>query len=91
MMKQNQRAALMRAAKAAKLAGDKYKALADEIKAEMKESNLNEMEAGGCKATIKEVNTTSIDWKKFQADHPELASEIAKYTVNTSSTRLYLK
>ena len=91
MMKQNQRAALMRAAKAAKMAGDKYKALAEEIKVEMRDCNLNEMEAGGCKATIKEVTTTTIDWKKFQADHPELASEIAKYAVSTSSTRLYLK
>lgn len=91
MLKQNEWAALLRQAHAAKVAGDKYKALSEEIKSHMMEDGLDTVPAGGYTATVKTVETPTIDWKRFQADHPELADEIAKYKVVKPTTRLYLK
>lgn len=91
MLRQNEWAALLRQAHAAKVAGDKYKALSEEIKKHMAEEEKTTVPAGGFTATVKTVDTMSIDWKKFQADHPELADEIAKYKTTKPTTRLYLK
>lgn len=91
MLKQNEWAALMRQAHAAKVAGDKYKALSEEIKTLMADEGKDTVTAGGFTATAKSVDSPTVDWKKFQADHPELADEIAKYKTVKTTTRLYLK
>lgn len=91
MMKQNQWAALFRQAHTQKMAGDAYKQTSNDIKLALAEASLTTMTAGGFTATVKVVDSSTIDWKKFQADHPELADEIAKYKTTSTTTRLYLK
>lgn len=91
MMKQNQWAALFRQAHAQKMAGDAYKQTSNDIKDALAEANLTTMTAGGFTATVKEVSSNTVDWKRFMADHPELMEEIDKYRTTSTTTRLYLK
>lgn len=82
---------LLRKAHAAKIAGDAYKALTCHIKHFLALAGLDTLTVGGFTVTVKTVTTTSIDWKAYQADHPEQAEEIAKYAKTTTTERLYLK
>lgn len=88
MMNQKEKAALLKAYHAAKVAADKAKAIADQIKAEMEQEGENRWEAGGFIASISTYTTTSLDTKALKADHAELCKQ---YMVSKAQTRLNFK
>lgn len=89
--KPNPYPALLRRVHACKIAGEQYKALSAELKDLMQAENRDTITAGGFTATIKEVTTSTIDWKKFITAHPELTEEIDKFRTSSITVRLYLK
>lgn len=88
MMDKKELAALMRAYHAAKLAADKAKDIGEQLKAELAERGTDTVEAGGFKASVKEVSAVTLDMKALKAAHPELWEVYGK---TTSTTRLYFK
>lgn len=88
MLTNKELAALMRNYHSAKIAADKAKAVGDQLKAEMVERGVTEIEAGGFKASIKEVTSTTLDTKALKAARPELWGVYGK---TTTTTRLYFK
>lgn len=88
MLTQKQLEALMRAYHAAKVAADKAKDLGDQIKAEAQERGTTTLEAGGFRATLKEVTSSNLDVKTLKTEHPEL---VEVYMKSTTTTRLYFK
>lgn len=88
MLNQKELAALMRNYHAAKLAADKLKTIGEQLKAEAAERGVCELEAGGFKATVKEVTSTTLDSKALKTARPELWEVYGK---TTTTTRLYFK
>lgn len=79
---------MLRAYHAAKVAADKAKAIADQIKAEMEQEGVDQWEAGGFIASITTYTSKSIDTKALKADYAALCEQ---YMVSKVQTRLNLK
>lgn len=87
-MTQKEKAALLKAYHAAKVAADKAKAIADQIKAEMEQEGVDKWEAGGFIASVTTYTTKSLDTKALKADHATLCEQ---YMVSKAQTRLNFK
>lgn len=87
-MTQKEKAALLKAYHAAKVAADKAKAIADQIKAEMEQEGVDKWEAGGFIASVTTYTTKSLDTKALKADHAALCEQ---YMVSKAQTRLNFK
>lgn len=90
MKTQKQIAALFKKYHAAKVAAEEAKALGAEIKATMKEMNVETYTAGGFIATVTTPkDTTSFDTAAFKKDYPELYEQYC--STKASTPRLYFK
>lgn len=88
MLNQKEKAALLKAYHAAKVAADKAKAIGKEIKEAMAEEGKNRWDAGGFIASVSTYEAKSFDTEAFKRDYPDLYQQ---YMVKKPQTRLNFK